>query len=223
MAAELTRHLRLVGESETAGGEFGRLRITGDATFVGDVDCDKLSITGTVRVKGSLAFSDMTLTGNAEVHSSLRGGSIRGLGELHVAGHLRAGTLRISGHLDAGGAVEADRIDLRGGLTAKSMVNADEVAIRLYGPSIAKEVVGEQVSIRRSRGMMLKGLFQPGKLGGMAAELIEGDRVYLEHTRAQVVRGTSVKLGPGCDIGRVEYRGTLEKHAKSKVDAELRI
>lgn len=221
--AEQARHLRLVGESETSGGEFGRLRITGDAAFAGDVTCDKLTLTGTVRVKGNLAYSAMTFTGAAEVHGSLRGGSIRGFGELLAAGDFRAETLRLSGHLDVSGSVEADRIDLRGGLTAKAMVNADEVTIRLYAPSAAKEVVGEQVSIRRSRGMMLKGLFQPGKLGGMAAELIEGDRVYLEHTRAAVVRGNAVKLGPGCDIGRVEYRGTLEKHAKSTVGQEFRI
>jgi hypothetical protein len=53
------------------------------------------------------------------------------------------------------------------------------------------------------------------------ADQIEGDKVELEHTEAGVVRGNHVKIGPGCEIGRVEYRDKLEVHKGSTVKEKV--
>lgn len=219
---EALRNVRLVGESETSGGSFGWVRITGDAKFFGEVSCERFSLTGTAQVKGDLGIKSMSFTGDVKVDGSLRGGSLKGTGELQVQRDFRGEELRMTGKLAASGAVEAERIDLRGVLETPGLVNADEVTIRMHGPSRAKEIAGGTVTIRRSRGLMLKELLRSVSRSGLEAALIEGDNIYLEYVRAEVVRGNTVRLGPGCEIGRVEYRQTLEKHAHSKTGTEIR-
>ncbi|MGP3783292.1 hypothetical protein [Paenibacillus sp. 1A_MP2] len=47
--------------------------------------------------------------------------------------------------------------------------------------------------------------------------MIEGDDIELEYTEAEVVRGDKIKIGPGCRIGTVEYRSSLQIHTLSEV------
>ena len=53
-----------------------------------------------------------------------------------------------------------------------------------------------------------------------AAEKIE---VYLEYTKAKVVRGNMVTIGKGCEIELVEYHDRFEKSDKSSVIKNKRI
>ncbi|MNG32826.1 hypothetical protein D3C84_1189280 [compost metagenome] len=51
----------------------------------------------------------------------------------------------------------------------------------------------------------------------LTSQTIEGDHIYLEYTTAEVVRGAHIKIGPGCEIGRIEYTEKLEQDKRSKV------
>ncbi|RIX60218.1 hypothetical protein D3P08_01165 [Paenibacillus nanensis] len=220
---EALPNVRLVGDSETIGGRFGRLRITGDAKFAGDVTCDLFALTGTAQVSGGLAMKSMSFTGDVKVEGPLHGGNLKGTGELLLKSGFRGEELRLLGSLTASEAVEAERISLRGALQSPGLVNADELTIRMHGPSRAKEIAGGSLTIRRSRGMALKDLIRSSHRSELMAELIEGDDLYIEYVRADVVRGNKISLGPGCVIGRVEYRHTIQKHAKAKTGTEVRV
>ena len=83
-----------------------------------------------------------------------------------------------------------------------------------------KEIGGETIVVRKSDvsspiGRLVKGLIFPKDL--LIAATIEGDEVRLEYTKADVVRGTNVSLGPGCEIGLVEYTGELNRHEDAVV------
>ena len=52
---------------------------------------------------------------------------------------------------------------------------------------------------------------------GLCAETIEGDEIYLEYTKAKVIRGNNVTIGEGCEIELVEYKSLFEKSDKSVV------
>ena len=52
---------------------------------------------------------------------------------------------------------------------------------------------------------------------GLNAEIIEGDEIYLENTKAKVVRGNRVTIGPGCDIDFVEYQNHFQCEKGTKV------
>lgn len=51
----------------------------------------------------------------------------------------------------------------------------------------------------------------------LIAKMIEGDVLDLEYTNAEVVSGGVVKIGPGCNIGRVEYLSELTVHPDATV------
>jgi hypothetical protein len=52
--------------------------------------------------------------------------------------------------------------------------------------------------------------------------VIEGDDIYLENTVAEIVRGNSVEIGPGCTIGLVEYANKFSKDKDSTVKKETK-
>ncbi|MDQ6423357.1 hypothetical protein RB620_28400 [Paenibacillus sp. LHD-117] len=215
--------LRLVGTSEIGGGRFRGLRITGDAKLMGHIYCKSFALTGTATVQGDLEAGKLKFTGEVKVEGSLKGGIFGGMGELRTETGFRGNEVRMSGLLHSGGQIEAEKLDIRGVIEADGVVNAENTTIRLYGPSQAKEIVGGTITVRRSRGLRLKELLQPSANTGLTAGLIEGDEVYIEFTRADLVRGNRVKVGSGCEIGRIEYRDSLDVHAKSKTGTAVKL
>ncbi|GKU77925.1 hypothetical protein [Paenibacillus sp. L3-i20] len=215
--------LKMVGQSEAPGGMFARVKITGEALLQGDVTCERWSSMGTVDVRGSLISRFMKFTGEMKIAGSFSGGDLRGMGELKVSGEFRGEDVRLTGRLAVDGPIEGENLEIRGAFDCNDTVNAERVKLLMYGPSTAKEVVGSSVSIKRSRGGLLNELFRPGLQAALRTDLIEGDDVYVEYAIVDVIRGSSVKLGPGCEVGRVEYRTSYVKHAKSLVEVEQQI
>ena len=79
-----------------------------------------------------------------------------------------------------------------------------------------REIGGEKIEVTRGgwreKGIFLDGLIKLFTGGGTAelhTQLIEGDEITLEDTTAATVRGKTVVMGPGCNIGTVEYSESL--------------
>jgi cytoskeletal protein CcmA (bactofilin family) len=221
--SEKLHDLRLVGSSESAGGRFAKLQITGDSKLAGRVACKSFALTGTAEIHGDMEAEAMKVTGELHVRGRLQAGACSGMGEVVADGGVRGEKLTLSGRLKSDGLVEAETLDVRGVVEAEQGVNAGHATLRMYGPSRVKELVGGTITVRKSRGMKLKGMLQSDTRTGLEASLIEGDEVYAEWTRAEIVRGTKVKLGPGCEIERVEYRDSLQVHKKSSVGVSVRL
>ena len=51
----------------------------------------------------------------------------------------------------------------------------------------------------------------------LVTDLIEGDDIYLENTHAKVARGNNITLGPGCEIGIVEYKNDFKQDKAAEV------
>ncbi|MDF2837528.1 MAG: hypothetical protein K0Q63_3168 [Paenibacillus sp.] len=215
--SEKLHDLRLVGTSESAGGRFAKLQITGDAKLVGNVACTNFALPGTPSSNGDLKTETLKLTGELRIRGQLQAGGCSGMGDIAADGGMRGEKLSLSGRIRSDGLIEAETLDVRGVVEAEQGINAGQATLRMYGPSRIKEIVGGTITVRKSRGLKLKGMLQTDPNTGLTAELIEGDEVYAEYTSAEIVRGTKVKLGPGCEIRRVEYRDSLQVHEKSSV------
>ena len=63
-----------------------------------------------------------------------------------------------------------------------------------------------QVSAERLRKEILTNL-----------ERIADDEIYLENTTAQIVRGDTIELGPGCEIELAEYKNSFKVNKDSAV------
>jgi cytoskeletal protein CcmA (bactofilin family) len=131
--------------------------------------------------------------------------------------------LKLTGQLSVEGDCEYESLIAAGALQVDGLLGAETLELRLHGPARAREVGGGRIQIKRSRVVSLKKLFVSAGPVLMTADLIEGDNLDLEYTHAKVVRGNQVRIGPGCEIERVEYRRSLSKSASAKVGTEAKI
>lgn len=214
--------LKILGTTTSAGGYFGDVKVTGECRFTGDVDCLSLSLTGETVVAGSLRMDKMKITGELAVEGIFEGDSLRGQGEIKAAS-TRIDQLNFNGNLEVRGDCEAEELRISGAINVAGLLNAEQLEINLFGPCAAKEVGGSAITIKRSKAGLLLNLVKPNPKALFTAGLIEGDRVDLNYTKADVVRGDHVIIGADCEINTVEYRSTLELHKLAKVKHQVKL
>ena len=84
----------------------------------------------------------------------------------------------------------------------------------LDGPCHVQDIGGGLIQIKKKGAVKLTRWFSTTKL---TAQTIEGDDIYLEYTKASIVRGSQVTIGEGCDIGKVEYKMAFHQEKGAKV------
>ncbi|HEX3028548.1 MAG TPA: hypothetical protein VHT34_04435 [Clostridia bacterium] len=57
---------------------------------------------------------------------------------------------------------------------------------------------------------------------GLQADVIEGTDIYLENTKAKVVRLNKVKIDPDCNIDQVEFTDSIEVTTGSVVKNQVK-
>ncbi|WP_019005623.1 hypothetical protein [Cohnella laeviribosi] len=221
-AAASRPNLRLVGTTESNGGEFGNVKIVGECRLNGDTKAETFKCTGSALIKGSLHSRSVKLTGDLRVDGEMRTGRSAITGEVNVSGNVTGERFRLVGQLAVEGDCELETLEGGGGFRIGGLLSADRLDWRLHGPCEAREIGGGAIAVKRSRIVKLKDLLLPSAYAGLTAASIEGDVVELEHTRADAVRGNRVVIGPGCEIGVVEYRHSLSVAKGAKVGQQIK-
>lgn len=223
MAEETRQDLKVVGNSATAGGQYRHVKITGECIMSGDVECERLACTGDGTVRGMLKTEELSLTGDLNVAGRLDAKKIRGTGDLVVDSSVCGEDIRFTGNIEVQGDCESGLMDVNGVCRVQGLLSAEQLKLKMFGPCYAREIGGGTLDVKRSKGSFWKHLFGQGSPIVLRAELIEGDVVELDYTSAALVRGKDVVIGPGCEIGRVEYWGTLEVHKEAIVNEQIRL
>lgn len=231
---EQRRDLKIMGSSRADGGVYDKVSIMGDGSVHGDVDCSQFSCAGSAHIEGSVKSGEMKIRGTSQVNGNVNVNKLSIQGQGEIRGSMRAGEANIGGMANIGRNLQGDRLSLKGSATVQGdcefesitangslqvegLLNAGSLDLRLQWPCRAREIGGDTIKIRRGSGLgnllgFLPGLFHTAPDARMSADLIEGDHIELEHTTARIVRGNDVVIGPGCDIGQVEYRRQLHRH-----------
>ncbi|GAC43069.1 polymer-forming cytoskeletal protein [Paenibacillus popilliae] len=236
---EQRHNLKIMGSSQAGGGVYDKVSIMGDGSVHGDVDCRQFSCAGTAHLEGSVKTGVMKIRGTSQVSGSVNVNKLSIQGQVEIRGSMRAAEASIGGMANIGCHLQGERLRLKGSVTVQGdcefesitangslqvegLLNAGSLDLRLQWPCQAREIGGDTIKIRRGSGLgnllgFLPGLFNIVPDARMNADLIEGDYVELEHTTARVVRGNDVVIGPGCEIGQIEYRRQLHRHPDSTV------
>lgn len=222
--SETTRpNTKVAGAGDVSGGTYGDVTIAGAGTVRGDIDATSLKIAGTadvqgkvvaerVKVNGSATFNgdvqagEFTVSGSSEVRGGVGAGLLKVAGACTITGSVNAQRIEIRGTTKIGGDVQAESFDASGVFSVGGLLNAGTVTIRPYGGCDAHDIGGEKIDVRLDHLWAFLPFFGERNL---TADTIEGDTIYLESTRAKVVRGANVEIGPDCRIDLVEYSGTL--------------
>lgn len=243
----IKRHdLVLTGNGSAAGGVFNKVKITGEETVNGDLECIDLKLVGTCHMDGNVKLESGRITGTSEIRGNLEAGRLRMVGTINIDGNVSVKELKVHGEVKVRGDISAEKWDVLGLLDVKGNCNTDEfiskspfniggllnagkIDVQLHSKCYAGEIGGENINIRRGKDMIIKkiikSLYLPHDFydGQLVTETIEGDNVYAEYTHAKVVRGNNVKIGPGCEIGWVEYKGSFEQAEDSNIKESRKI
>lgn len=235
--------LRISGAGSGTGGSYNEVKISGAGSINGDIDCKLLKISGAGEIKGNVKAEDVHVSGASEIIGDLECGNAEISGSCEVKGDVQSKSIRISGGSEIKGSLKADQIEISGAVEIKGdceaenftatgafeiggLLNADNINISMRGFCSVAEIGGEKISIRTGEGVLnigriLSDVFSTRR--GMKCSIIEGDDIYLEDTRAKIVRGNNVTIGKGCEIELVEYRNEINIYDKRSVRENKRV
>lgn len=194
--------VRIAGSASLATVETGELRIDGSAKFSGRVSAEKMSVSGVCKIEEDCEAANLQVSGSISARKGLRGTNGSVSGSIYVDGDMEFEQLTISGAAEVSG-----------------LMNAESLTIHLGGSCEIGEIGGSEIFVDvppRHASFLAK------LLGGFAVPTlkcgtIEGERIRLENTTCDTVRGKNVVIGPGCEIGLVEYSDELTVDPDSRV------
>lgn len=226
---------KILGAGTIGGGTYGEVVVAGSGTISGDVVCTRLKVGGIADVHGAVSADsivvggaatfegdvqseDVNFSGTADVRGAMRVGMLKVSGTATIAGDIAATRVELKGTTRMGGDLEAESFDAQGVFSIGGLLNAGRIDIKLYGGCDAHDIGGETIDVRLAPTWTFLPFWGDRNL---TADAIEGDTVYLENTRAKVVRGTNITVGAGCDIELIEYTGTLTGTAGVKASRKV--
>ncbi|MGN7454886.1 polymer-forming cytoskeletal protein [Paenibacillus pasadenensis] len=225
MEYDTGREIRLAGIGMVDGGKADRTTIDGMGKVTGDLDSGKVIVNGQATFKGSVRAASADINGLAGIDGGLRADKCRVEGKLTVEESLEAEEATVNGSLTVHGPCRIGRLLSHGKLQLDAL-SGDEARLELRGTSSIRELSARFIQASApSDGLQgwQKLLPLPVVQNRLMAHTIEGEDIFLEHVTASLVRGARVRIGAGCDIGRVEYAERLERHADARVGSEARL
>ena len=197
-----------------SGVQAANVRINGSGSADGELTAKTIFVNGGADLQGPGHAGELRASGSASIGSDLDVDKLNVKGSVSVGGDLRATDVVLHGLLEVGGDCQTETLMGDGAFEIAGLLNAGRVEVRIYGRCRAREIGCERIGVKPGRRVSW---FRSWPERRLTADSIEGDEIVLEYTTAQVVRGHDIRLGTGCDIGLVEYSGTLVRSDDAKV------
>jgi cytoskeletal protein CcmA (bactofilin family) len=221
------------GFGSSNGGAVHRVTINGKGTINGDVESQIFESNGKATLHGNLISEKTMVSGFAKINGNIGGNELRidGIatisgkvnceyfivsGKAHIGSSVKVEEIKIQGKINVDGDCESETYLSEGNFHIDGLLSADKVDISLLGHCKAREVGGQTITVRKGASGL--GLIVNTFLTNVfETELVEGDTIDLDFTKAKMVRGNDVTIGQDCEIERVEYRNTVHLHEMAKV------
>jgi len=224
----------------------GKLKTAGSCKVEGNVEAKEITTTGSCEIEGRVKAGHFKCSGAHSVAKNLIADEITIAGSFKAGGDVEADKILARGSFDIGGLLSADElmIELRGRSEARE-IGGERIEVRRRSEfrewrsdrfhrkmERAREKL-DRLGIEIDLSDIFEGLEKFAMSfggagwgwghGSLEAETIEGDDIYLEATKAQVVRGKRVIIGEGCEIDTVEYSDSLEVDDSATVKRQLKM
>jgi cytoskeletal protein CcmA (bactofilin family) len=198
-------------------------RCSGAGKVESDLIAEKVRIAGACNIEGRCECDTFEASGSAKVGKDVKADAFKSSGSTKIQGDLRADTVSVSGMTDVGGSIEADAVRIGGMLRVGRWVRAgsfesrgrfrigeglkaDTIKIVLDGKAEVPTIQGEDIVVKRKK-----------REGRLRTKTILGEaRVSVSATRAKLVRGQYVRIGPQSRIDVVEA-DNVEVHETARV------
>lgn len=228
------------------------LKTAGTCKISGSVKAGEIKTAGSCTVDGNVKSDLFKSSGSQKIGGCLTAKYIRIQGYCKVGGDIEADKFVSKGSFKTSGLLSADKIDIQLGANCKSKeIGGERIEVKRKGLgfdlsekglkhglgslSTKLDKLGERfgIEVDINTEKLASEIGKIGEkiqvhLGGwgsgtLEAELIEGDELNLEWTKAKTVRGKNVTIGEGCEIDRVEYYETLQVHEGAEVGEKIKL
>jgi cytoskeletal protein CcmA (bactofilin family) len=244
MEKETRHNLEILGGGSAAGGNYHNAVIKGQGQINGDLDCDNIEFKGVAEVDGNVKAKNVTIKGVSQIKGAFEAEDVDISGQTNIHGQAKVKTFEVDGFAAIGGNLAGDEVTVKGAIningdcnaeifvvkgafTIEGLLNAGKIEISLFGGSKVREIGGGSIHVKpvgRFFGSLHKLFHTMFNLPeGLITEMIEGDDIYLEYTKAKVVRGSNINIGPGCEIELVEYKNNFQKVEGAKVKEHKKV
>ncbi|MFD0050707.1 polymer-forming cytoskeletal protein [Actinomycetes bacterium NPDC127524] len=231
--------LEINGYGSSNGGVFRSVHVNGRGTVNGDIECGYLECNGSGTFKGNIVSKKTRISGHSTMDGEISGNELKAEGNAKIKKNVQVEILKVSGNGTFGANVRADSIVIegrasiagncdaedfyvQGNVKIQGQLNAEKIAIEPFGHCQIAEIGGQSISVKYHHHFFLQWL-KPFFNHILTADIIEGDDIALESTKAKIVRGRNVKIGKGCEIGLVEYSGVFEQEEASQVKESRKV
>lgn len=238
MSKKESDDLVINGSMKVPGGTFHSVKIAGSAKITNDIVCKEFTCAGHATVEGYVESESFVVRGNSSIHGNVESqimkisgntkvnGQVKGQeinidGSILVEGSCHGEEMKVRGYAKITGDCEAESFQTYGCFQIEGLLNAGRIYVQPSGECRAKEIGGEHIEVRR-RASFLPSLLRPFFSNCLTTHIIEGDDIYLEDTKAAIVRGNHITLGPGCNIQLVEYKTSLICDDKASVKEKVK-
>ncbi len=219
--------LTIEGSGCTAGGNYKTVIIKGNGKIDGDIECISMKIEGSCEIRGNLKAESVDIKGNSIIKGSLESKSIDIQGFGDFGGDVSVGDFTTHGRININGNCNAEKFQIKGAFKIRGLLNSGELELNLHGPSETREIGGEKITVKRESRFIfprLEKMIQPlGYNTCLITDIIEGDEIYLEYTKAKTIRGNNVEIGKGCEIELIEYKNTYKQDETAIISTNKKI
>jgi cytoskeletal protein CcmA (bactofilin family) len=221
------KELKISGSGAINGRVHAEIvKTSGSSTLRDDVEAFTVQTSGSARFKGNVIAKEMITSGSGSVDLNLNCKYLKSSGSFNVRGKITGGKVNASGSLKVDGDCEVETFDSSGSIKINGLLNADEINIKVNYHSSVREIGGEKVTVKEHNYFsFIKKIieFFSFRKNYLEVDVIEGDEINLEVTKAQLVRGKDIVIGSKCEIEKVEYSGSIRISSDAEVRQKIKI
>lgn len=197
-------------------------KCSGTGTVHGDINSQKTKISGSAKISGNVTGDDFVIEGRASIRGNAMVEKLTIKGKGSFDGNVKAEDIRTQGSIDIGGDCESETFKAEGQVNIGGLLTAEKIEIVTASSCKAKEIGGGTIRVKQKTNF-IRDLFKPVFPISLETDLIEGDQIELENTKAKIVRGNHIIIGENCEIDYLEYKDSfqIEKNGNVKESVQL--
>ncbi|NEU05768.1 polymer-forming cytoskeletal protein [Clostridium senegalense] len=227
-SVESNGQLKMNGSGKIKGNaKCDTLKTSGSSKFIGNLSCNEGAVSGSCNIEGEIKANVFEISGGCTVLKDASIENLRASGACNFHESVTSKEMVVNGGIKVSKNVESEIFKASGSFEIGQMLNADEVFIKLGGFCRVKEIGCSKIEVNKSFGKSIIrdfiSIFSKNLDMELEVETIEADYIYLENTKAKVVRGENVIIGKNCEIDLIEYKNEYKCDEESVVNKVERI
>lgn len=233
-------NLRISGASNSQGGDYNEVHISGAGNINGNLRCIDMHVSGSSNVNGDVEAENIKISGSAKIQGKIKTDKISASGVFKAFDKVEARKIKSSGVCEFNSDVKCEKIHTSGSININGnceselfessgmfkiggLLNSEVIDIDLGGRCETSEIGGNKINIYCNKNNFgIFNIFGHFNEGRLFCKVIEGDEIELSNVTADLVRGRNIIVNENCDIKKIEYDDNFENKGNSKIGETIK-